>query len=234
MTGFPSTRIPSLLAGLCAVLALAAAPSLAAREKPPEVSPEGLHLVKSSRDRLVYVRPGATLAQYKRVAILDCQVEFKKDWERDFNDSQVGLQDRVTDDDVNRMKTALADEFKKVFTDELQNKGGYQVVDVVAPDVLLLRPALINVDVYAPDLQTPGFTRTVVRSAGQMTLFLELWDPSNKTLLARVMDAEEDPNSMPQVASSVSNRSAADRILREWAKDLREHLDAATKGSASK
>jgi len=234
MTRFPSTQISGLLAGLCAALALAVAPPLAAREKPPEVSPEGLHLVKSTRERLVYVRPGASLAQYKRVAILDCEVDFKKDWERDFNDSQVGLQDRVTDDDVQRMKKALADEFKKVFTDELQHKGGYEVVDVVAPDVLLLRPALINVDVYAPDLQTPGFTRTVVRSAGQMTLFLELWDPSNKTLLARVMDAEEDPDSMPAVASSVSNRSAADRILREWAKELREHLDAATKGSASK
>ena len=50
------------------------------------------------------------------------------------------------------MKAGLAAEFKKVFTDELQNKGGYQVVTTAAPDVLVLRPALLNVEVNAPDL----------------------------------------------------------------------------------
>jgi len=216
-----------------AVLALTASPGLSAGDKPPEVSPEGLHLQKHTRSRLVYVRPGASLAQYRRVAILDCQVEFEKDWQRDYNMSRVGLADRVTDADVERMKTALADEFKKVFSKELQDNGGYEVVDVAAPDVLVLRPALVNVEVNAPDLMSPGWGRTVVRSAGQMTLFLELWDSTSSTLLARVMDAQEADSGMAQVASRVYNKAEADRVLQEWASELRKHLDAAREAPAA-
>jgi len=231
MRRLPSLRVTGLLACLSAMLALGFAPALAAKDKPPEVTPEGLHLQKSTGTRLVYVRPGASLAAYRRVAILECLVEFEKDWQRDYNNSRVGLEGRVSDADVERMKAGLAAEFKKVFVDELSKSGGYEVVDVAAPDVLVLRPALINVEVYAPDLMTPGISRTVVRSAGQMTLFLELWDATSTTLLARVIDAEEDRSGMAQIASSVTNRAAADRILREWAKELRERLEEAQKSA---
>jgi hypothetical protein len=98
-------------------------------------------------------------------------------------------------------------------------------VDIAAPDVLVLRPALLNVEVSAPDLMTPGINATVVRSAGQMTLFLELWDSTTNTLLARVMDAEADNDAFAKQANRVTNVQAADRILRDWAHELRERLD---------
>jgi hypothetical protein len=208
-------------------LLLALGPCAYSQDAPPEVSPDGLHLQKSTKNSLVYTKPGATLAPYKRVAILDCYVEFEKDWEKDYNRSRVGLEGRVSDKDVERIKKGLAAEFKKVFSDELQKKGGYQVVDVAAPDVLVLRPALLNVEVNAPDLMTAGIGATVVRSAGQMTLYLELWDSATNTIIARVMDAREDDPAFAQRANRVTNQAAADRILREWASRLREHLDAA-------
>jgi hypothetical protein len=219
-------RPARIAGGLLAAMLLAGAPAFAAGDPPPEVSKDGLQLVKKTDQRLVYMKPGATFSQYDKVMILDCYVEFAKNWEKDFNDSAVGLQDRVTDDDVQRMKTELAAEFKKVFTDELQSKGSYQVVDAAAPDVLLLRPALINVKVSAPDLMTPGVVATVANSAGQMTLYLELWDSATSTILARVMDAEADRGGFAQVSNSVTNKVAADRILRSWAEDLRKRLDA--------
>jgi hypothetical protein len=209
----------------CAATALVLAPVVHAKDPPPQVSEDGLQLVKSTKTRLVYVKPGATFSQYNRLAILDCYVEFEKDWQKDYNSSRIGLEGRVNDKDVERMKTDLAAEFKKVFIDELQRKGGYQVVDVAAPDVLLLRPALLNVEVNAPDVMTAGINRTVVRSAGQMTLFLELWDPTTNTLLARVMDAQEDDEAFGQIATRVTNTAAADRILRDWAEELRKRLD---------
>jgi Protein of unknown function (DUF3313) len=215
------------LAHACLALLLALGPCANAKDAPPAVSPDGLQLQKSTKNSLVYTKPGATLTPYKRVAILDCYVEFEKDWEQDYNRSRVGLDGRVTDKDVERIKTGLAAEFKKVFSDELQKKGGYQVVDVAAPDVLVLRPALLNVEVNAPDLMTAGIGATVVRSAGQMTLYLELWDSATNTIIARVMDAQEDESAFAQRASRVTNQAAADRILREWASKLREHLDAA-------
>ena len=225
MSTLTAFRVIGVVACLGLTGTLLSADALAAKDPPPEVSPDGLHLVKSTRNRVVYVKPGATFSQYNRVAILDPLVEFEKDWQKDYNNSRIGLQGRVTDDDVERMKQKLAAEFKKVFTDELQGNGGYAVVNEAAPDVLVLRPALLNVEVNAPDVMTAGIEHTVVRSAGQMTLYLELWDSATNTLLARVMDAEADSDTMAQMGGSVTNKVAADRILRGWAKELRERLD---------
>jgi hypothetical protein len=222
-----------LLTAVTTAIALFGCPSLQAKESPPETTPEGLVLQKSTKSRLVYVKPGATFTQYNRVAILDPLVDFEKDWQKNYNRSQVGLEGRVSDADVERMKAGLAAEFKRVFIDELQNKGGYQVVTTAAPDVLVLRPALLNVEVNAPDIMKPGINATLVRSAGQMTLFLELWDSSTNTLLARVMDAAADSDTFAKQANRVTNLQAADRILSDWAHALRVRLDE-IKGKASK
>jgi hypothetical protein len=222
-----------LAVGMCAALGVASISGVVAKEAPPETTPEGLVLQKSTKNRIVYLKPGATFAQYNRVAILDPLVEFEKDWQKDYNNSRTGLSGRVSDADVERMKAGLAAEFKKVFTKELQDKGGYQVVDTAAPDVLVLRPALLNVEVNAPDIMTPGINATVVRSAGQMTLFLELWDSATNTLLARIMDAQADNDAFAKQANRVTNVQAADRILGDWAHELRVRLDE-IKGKTSK
>lgn len=219
-------KVRSLVA-ICwtvAMLAMSPLASAVAKDDPPAVSPDGLQLQKSTKSRLVYVKPGATFTQYEKFAILDCYVEFEKDWEKDYNASRMGLEGRVTEKDVERMKTGLAEEFKKEFTKELQDKGGYQVVDQAAPGVLVLRPALINVEVNAPDVMSADIGRTIVRSAGQMTLYLELWDSATNTILARVMDAKADEGFAEQ-ANRATNTAAADRILSEWARELRERLD---------
>jgi hypothetical protein len=73
---------------------------------------------------------------------------------------------------------------------------------------------------------TPDMSATVVSSAGQMTLYLELYDSMTNTLLARVIDPEADDNPLAQAANAVTNKMAADQILRRWADILRKHLDA--------
>jgi len=186
---------------------------------------DGLQLQKHTKQRLVYLKPGATFSQYDRVAILECYVEFRKNWARDYNSEHQSLENQVTNQDIERMKSALSTEFKKVFVNEL-TRGGYQVVDTTAPDVLVLRPALVNVDATAPDLMTANMERTVVKSAGEMTLYLELWDSTTNTILARVMDAEADQQPFAQPANRVTNTAAADTILKSWADELVGHLDA--------
>ncbi len=215
---------------VAAGLMFAYSPGLQAKAPPlPEVSPEGLQLQHNTKDaRVVYLKPGATFNQYARVAILDCFVDFDKNWQRNHNNDEPGLDGRVTTADMDRIKAALAAEFKKVFAQELQKNGGYEVVDTAAPDVLILRPALVDLIVNAPDLQSADMRTAVVASAGQMTLYLELWDSSTNTILARIMDAQADQGmgGMAEQANRVTNTVAADRILQEWAVKLRKHLDA--------
>ncbi len=212
-------------AALCAALFLVCPAGFAASQPPPETTPEGLHLYKQTKQRVVYVRPGATFTKYKQVAILDCYVEFSKDWVKDYNRDQRDPSRQIRDSDLDRARKALQADFKKIFTEELQEGGRYQVTDSSGPDVLVLRPALINIQVSAPDLMSPGRSTTFIQSAGAMTLYLELWDSASNTLLARGVDGEVDPDLYGQRASSVTNRAAARRMMKNWADELRNRLD---------
>lgn len=210
---------------LSALLALLVSAGSLAAEPLPQVDKDGLQLRPSPEGAVVYVRPGAKFDQYRRVAILDCYVEFAKNWERDYNADHPGH--RITSADTDRIKSELSAQFKKVFTQELEKNGGYQVVDGAAPDVLILRPAILNLKITAPDLMSPGMGATVVSSAGQMTLYLELWDSTTNTILARVVAAESGVFAgRTQAANRVTNMGAADDVLRAWADALRKRFDA--------
>ncbi len=213
---------------LCAGLLFACPPDLGAQNPAPQDSKDGLILKSKTKQRVVYMRPGANFSRYDRVALLDCFVEFQKDWQTNYNQNVVDPNNMVTDQDVQQMKAWLSAEFRRVFTTELQ-KGGYKVVDFGAPDVLILRPALTNVQVTAPDVMSAGIEATVIRSAGSATLYLELWNSDPRKLLARVVDAEADQQPFAQQGNSVTNAAAAEFIMKNWADDLVRHLDAARK-----
>jgi hypothetical protein len=218
----------AILAIILVYAAIALVPStvLTAAEPAPQVTQDGLELRKQTKQRILYMKPGASFAEYKRVAILDPHVEFSKTWLRDYNNSVRDLSRKVSDKDLERAKKDLSAQFKKIFSEEL-TEGGYEISNDAAPDVLVLRPALVNIAVSAPDLMTPGRSVTYAESAGQMTLYLELWDSATNAILARVVDAQSDSNPFGQRMSSVTNRAAADRILEEWASELRTKLDLA-------
>jgi hypothetical protein len=217
------TAICTWLPGLVLLTLVAGSPAVA-REKLPEVSKDGLHLMKHSKVRIAYVKPGATLDKYSKVKILDCFVQFQKNWKRDYNLDEVGLEGRITDKDMEAIKQRLAAEFKQVFTTEL-TKAGHPVVDTTGADVLLLRPALLNLEVTAPDTMRPEMGNNWVASAGQMTLYMEFYDSATSTLLGRVIDPEAGQNGgIAMQANRVTNKEEADRILRHWAKLLNDHL----------
>ena len=218
-------RLAPIMA-FCLAIAVVPAASLRAGEPLPKTSKEGLELRKQTKQRVVYVKPGATISQYGSVSILDPYIEFSKDWLRSYNSSTRGASQKISDQDLEKAKQELVTQFKTIFREEL-TKGGYEVKDTAGPGVLVLRPALINIQVNAPDLMTPGRSTTYVESAGQMTLYLELWDGGTNTILARVLDAQSDSTVYTQNANSVTNKWASERMLRDWADELRTKLDLA-------
>ena len=213
-------------------LGLGFAPAPCAADSPPATL-DGLQLRSSTANGVIYVKPGASFRKYDKIAILDCFVQFDQNWQSNYNSGQVDPSAMVGTADMNRIKAQLAAEFKKVFTRELQVNGSFQIVDTAGPDVLVLRPAIINLRVTAPDIMTPGISMTVVRSAGSATAYLELWDSTTNTLLARALNAQADPGMGGMAANSVSNGMAADMILKGWADKLRTRLDAARQLPAS-
>ncbi|GIK34872.1 MAG: hypothetical protein AMXMBFR45_08630 [Gammaproteobacteria bacterium] len=209
-----------------AFLAIAAAlvlPATAlAKDELPQQTEDGLVLQKGQAARILYVRPGVDFSRYKRIALLDCPVAFRKDWQRDHDTGA----SRVSPKEMEAMKTWLSAEFRKVFTDELQNKGGYAMVTEGGEDVLVLRPAIVDLDVTAPDTMSAGRSFTLSEGAGAMTLFLEFYDSVSGQILARAIDRKvSQGNGRIQWQTSVTNAAEADRMLRRWASALRERLD---------
>ena len=228
VTGLTSN---ALTAGVLAAILICGTALANDKVELPEVDSDGLHLVKDSKVAAAYAAPGADLSQYSKVMMLDCFVDFVKDWQKDYNLDQIGLDGRVNDKDAEKIKKRLAEEFNKVFTEVLTKKG-FPVVDEPAADVLLLRPALINVDVTAPDVLRASMSTTYIRSAGSMTLYMEMYDSSTSTLIARVAAPLRDDDRHGNRANRVTNKAAADNILRHWAELLADPLGQVTQKSA--
>ena len=107
----------------------------------------------------------------------------------------------------------------------MSTEGGHQVVKDAGEGVLILRPAIINLEVTAPDLMTAGMSETVVASAGSMTLYLELYDGKTQAIIVRIIAPEAADNvGLAQVANRVTNTADFDRVVRRWAEILNAHL----------
>jgi hypothetical protein len=205
------------LALLVAPLAGLAAPEL------PETTTDGLRLVKGTEARAVYMAEGADLSQYDKLAMLKAYVAFKKNWKKEHNREASTLEDRVSDKDMQKIRDKLAEEFAKVFVEVLEKEGGHEFVKDAGAGVLILRPAIIDLDVAAPDLMQPD-TSTFVASAGSMTLYLEMYDGKTGAKIVEVIDPQAASDGMWHYSNSVTNKSQADRVIRRWAELLNKHL----------
>jgi hypothetical protein len=212
---------------LATLLLSSAGSALAKKEELPEVTEDGLHRVPDSKMAVVYAEPGAELTQYKRVQLMDAYVAFKKNWQRDQRRGSIDPI-RISDRDMENIKKSLAEEFHTVFREMLE-EGGYEVVDEAADDVLLIRPAIINLDVNAPDTPRAGRSMSFTSSAGEMTLYIELYDSVTGDMIAKAMDRRMDNSNSGSYTwtNSVSNKVAAKKILKGWASILLNALNEA-------
>lgn len=198
-------------------------PGLAQTER-PVVTIDGLQLIKDSNLTLVYAQANANLARYNRILLTEPTVAFRKNWRHSRKRYDPNT---VTADDMAKMKTELSSLFMKVFSETLE-QGGYQLVTERAEDVLLVKPAIINLNIVAPDIPSATTVRTYSESAGEMTLYLELYDSVSDDLLAKALDRKEDRQTgYFRWQTRITNRAAATRILQVWANVLKKGLDEA-------
>ena len=225
-------RIAKLGAPLALAVLIGACASSGSEPQLPAQTEDGLVRVENTKAEAVYRHPDANLGVYSRVYLVDAEVAFRKNWLQDQNRDASTLSSRLTQDDADRIKAAVATEFRRIFTEELE-KGGYPVVETLKSDtsnedLLVLVPAIVNLDVTAPDTRSPGRTNTYTTSNGSMTLYLEFKDAITGALLGKVADSKtvRDRGYMC-ITNSVTNKAEADRMLRGWARLLVAGLDKA-------
>jgi hypothetical protein len=225
-------RTPYFAKAALAPMFFALSAACVATSEYPDVTEDGLVLTQSRNVDAVYWQEGATLDPYSRVRIENVSVTFRKDWLRDYNRSARGPSGRATEGDMERIKASLAEEFVRVFSKELGD-AGYEVTDEKGEDVLVLEPAIVNLDVNAPDLKTPGRSTTYVAEAGEMTLNMALYDSETGAKIGQVIDRKRARDrGRITVSNSVTNRQEAGIILRKWASLLVRSLDEAKEGAA--
>jgi hypothetical protein len=211
---------------VCWVLVLLAACATSKPAFPPES--DGLKLMPDSKLAAVYMKPGADLSQYDKIALLDTYVAFAKNWKRNYN-QEATFEDRINDKQMQEIRAKVAKEFNRELTKVL-TEDGREMVAAGGTGVLILRPAIIDLRITAPDLMTAGMEQTFVASAGSMTLFMELLDGKTGALIAKVIDPEAaDDGGMAQISNSVTNMADFDRVVSRWAQILNSHLAQITK-----
>ena len=191
------------------------------RGNQPPVTVDGLHLVPDTRLGLVYMDPDADLSVFSRLLLMDAQVAFKKKWRRDINQDKPF---HVTASDMERIKIDVAALFREIFAGKLK-AAGFTLVTEQAEDALIIRPAIVDLNISSPDTPRGGTIRNITESAGDMTLYLELRDSITGDLLAKAMDFQFDrSNITPFMMDRTRNEGAANRILSDWASVLVEGL----------
>ncbi len=199
---------------------------LLAREDTPRVTADGLHLVPDTHLRLVYADPDADLGVYSKLLLIDPQVAFRKDWQRDINQNKPFF---VTAQDMQDIRTELAAMFKEILVAKLK-ASGHVLVEEQGEDVLIIRPAILDLNISSPETARNRNQRSVTRSAGDMTLYLELRDSLTGDILAKALDRQTDRSNVTTfVRDKTRNENAARRILDGWAEILVNGLDETMK-----
>lgn len=182
---------------------------------------DGLEPVEGTRSGMAYIDPTADFSVFRRVAILDPFVAFRSNWQRDANR---GRGRNINARDMERMRQDIAALFRSVFTERLE-AAGFQIVNAADYDVLVLRPAIIDLDIAAPDASA-GRSRTFSASAGAASLYLQLVDSVSGDVIGRALDRTVARRAGGQLTWSnrVTNTAEARRAMGRWADILVDFL----------
>jgi hypothetical protein len=205
-----------------AVVSILIAPLSLQAQDDEDTTWDGLVKVEDSNVATAFLNPDAEFSAFQRVSIMEPYVAFRSNWQRNQNRSRSR---NVNANDVARIKEDVASIFMSVFAERLE-AAGYEVVNYAGEDVLTLRPAIIDLDITAPDVRRAGRSRSYAATTGAATLFIELFDSMSGDLLGRAIDRRAaGRRGFATQANRVTNRSDARREFIVWADTLIEFLD---------
>lgn len=201
---------------ICGLLAVLAAPVMAAEV----VVTDGLVPTQAKYFDKAWQRPDVNLKGYTAVLIRPASVTFSKYWRpRDYG--PYGLRPR----DVERVRSMYSKAADQAFARVL-SKGGYILATAPGENVLEIQAEVVDLYVNAPNDSSDVLIRTYVRSAGDMRLLITLRDSTSQAVLFHGSDFRRgDETGRLEWASSVYNRSEAERALTGWARQLKRLLD---------
>ncbi len=189
---------------------------------PDEMTDDGLIRVQSRSVAGVYRLPGASFVHYRRILLEPPTVSFAADWEKNH--------DEVTPAEILRIRTESAKLFREEFTRELIDRGPYELTDELAPDVLIVNPAIQDLDIPAPETSVAPGDRAYTAGPVKMKVTGELREAATGKLVGRLTVFEGNeryPFNEMRLANRTTNAHDQRIAYAKWSRLLNEALAVA-------
>jgi hypothetical protein len=209
------------------------APSLSADIDPSAI--DGMNPTEWSDVDTLYTRGEVDLTRFKAVFIETPEVVMRERWLREQNRQRMSPQDRIRPEDEEKIREELSADLVDRFTAALE-QAGFEVVESAGPGTLAVKPALVNVDVFDPNLSYRQSTRRITvpsaqvnsnRIATDMTLQVQLFDGESEAAMVVAEDRLQARKVTSNIGLDVTDRQANAVILDRWATKLVRALNGA-------
>lgn len=190
---------------------------------PREFTPDGLERMPSRANGGVFRAPGAPFTQYQRLIVEPLTVAFVKGWQDRHED--------VSPKEFERMRAEAARDFRQEFVDVLVDEGLYTFADDPAPDVLMISPSVVDLDIPAPEVASMDKRSFTPRSVS-LRVVGDLRDAATGRLVGRIDlftggDTYGGGPGQLRPANRSTNAHEMRQAYTQWARLLREALDVA-------
>jgi len=189
-----------------------------------EVTFDGLNEVLNSSADKAWARPGMDLSGYSKIMLRGAGIEYRPGGEsgRTYMARSRGGPYEVTEEQKARFEQLVSEAFRE----EMAQSERFEIVDEPGPDVLLIHGAILDVVSYAPPDDRAGRTEVYLSSVGDATLVLEIRDSITNAIMARAVDRDAAESSTMFNSNRVTNTAEVRRLVKGWARALREGLEA--------
>ena len=185
---------------------------------------EGLQRIGVPGLDVAYLRPGANLHGYHSLLIKPISVSFQKNWERN---AGIPVGTRLRPRDTDRIRKDMADVVGAQLKREFET-GGWRLVEAPGAGVLEIDVRIVDLYLNAPDLPTPGITKSYTRTFGELTLAADLRDASSGNVVMRTLDRIVGRDRIQlERTTRVENAHDVGIATAGWARVLRRQFELA-------
>jgi hypothetical protein len=190
---------------------------------PEEVTDDGLVRVASRASGGVYRKPDATFFQYKRLIVEPPTIAFVSNWRR--------AHPEINDAEAKRMQQVASELFREEFARALIGPGKWSFADTPDPDVLIVVPRIVDLDVPAPDVgNEDDGVKTAVPGPVSMEVIGDVRDAATGVLVGRLIMFDGNDRygiGTLRIANRVTNIHEMRLTFGKWSRLLRETLEVA-------
>jgi len=183
---------------------------------------DGLVRVPSRRVAGVYRLPGASFVEYRRIMLEPPTISFAPEWQKNHQD--------VSAAELTRIRTESAKLFREEFTRELIDRGPYELTDDLAPDVLIVNPAIEELNIPAPETSVSPGERSYTTGPVKMKVTADLREAATGKLVGRLTMFEGNeryPFNELRLANRATNAHEQRVAFAKWSRILNEALAVA-------